>query len=145
MTYEFVGNTMVPSEVLANDAEVAERYPGFRVAFMPHSLKHAEQAYYGQVKKPFAIVNEDNQSIVKELTETEAKDLNFLLGWLFHNDSQRHGEKALWEQHKQRILNTNTEKKAIAREHMLEALEEVNSIARGGKETNVLSDGRIRR
>lgn len=143
MVYEFVGNTMVPSEVMLNDVEVATRYPGFRVAYMPHSLKAVEQTFYGEVKKPFAIVNENNGQIVKELTETQAKDLNFLLGWLFNNDTQRHGERALWEQHKQKVLNANAEKKAEAKEHMFEALEEAQAVYRSGKYTNKLSDGRI--
>lgn len=143
MTHEFVGGTLVPSEVLYNDAEVNSRYPGFRVAMMPATLKTVEQAYYGEVKKPFALVNETTQSVIKELTETEAKDLNFLLGWLFHNDSQRHGEKALWEQHKQKMLNANADKKKATKELLAERLEEAKAIYNSGTYTNKLSDGRI--
>lgn len=143
MTYEFVGGTMVPTEVMYNDAEVAARYPGFRVAYMEATLKATENAFYGEVKKPFAIVNEQTQQIVKELTETEAKDLNFLLGWLYHNDTQRVGEKELWERHKQAMRDANKEKKEATRQKMLEELEEAQSIYRSGKYTNKLSDGRI--
>jgi len=143
MTYEFVGNTMVPSEVLANDIEVNDRYPGFRVAYMPHGLKDAERAYYGKVKRPFAIVNETNGQVVKELTEDEAKNLNFILGWLYHNDTQRHGEAALWEEHKKKMLNANADKKAATREKLFERLEEAKSVYNSGKYTNILSDGRI--
>lgn len=142
MTYEFVGNTMVPSEVLANDLEVNTRYPGFRIAYMPHNLKEVEQAYYGKVKKPFAIVNETNGSIVKDLTEDEAKNLNFLLGYLFHNDTQRHGEKALWDQHVEKMKNANADKKAATREKLMERLEEAKSVYNSGKFSNKLSDGR---
>ena len=143
MTYEFVGNTMVPSEVLANDIEVNERYPGFRVAYMEHNLKATEQAYYGKVKKPFAIVNETNGQIVKELTEDEAKNLNFILGWLFHNDTQRHGSDALWKQHVEKMKNANADKKAATREKLMERLEEAKAIYNSGKYENKLSDGRI--
>lgn len=142
MTYEFVGNTMVPSEVLANDVEVNDRYPGFRVAYMPHTLKAAEQAFYGKVKKPFAIVMETTGTVVKELTEDEAKNLNFILGWLYHNDTNRHGEQALWEQHKQKMLNANADKKKATREVLMERLEEAKAVYNSGKFTNKLSDGR---
>lgn len=143
MTYEFVGNTMVPSEVMANAEEIAVRYPGFSIAYMPHGLKEMEQLYYGKVKKPFAIVNTTTESVVKELTENEAKDLNFILGWLYHNDTQRHGEQALWEQHKQKMLNANADKKKATKDLLAERLEEVKAIYNSGTYTNKLSDGRI--
>lgn len=143
MTYEFVGNTMVPSEVLANDIEVNDRYPGFRVAYMPHSLKAAEQAFYGKVKKPFAIVMETTGTVVKELTEDEAKNLNFILGWLYHNDTNRHGEDALWEIHKKKMEAANAEKKKATKDLLAERLEEVKAIYNSGTYTNKLSDGRI--
>lgn len=145
MTYEFVGNTMVPTEVMLNDAEVATRYPGFRVAYMPKDVKDFDRIVNnGVVKKPFAIVTEGpTGQVVKELTETEAKDLNFLLGWLYEHDTQRVGEKELWERHKQAMRDANKEKKEATRQKMLEELEEAQSVYRSGKYTNKLSDGRI--
>lgn len=145
MTYEFVGNTMVPTEIMLNDAEVALRYPGFRVAYMPKDVKDFDRIVNnGVVKKPFAIVTEGPQGqVVKELTETEAKDLNFLLGWLYEHDTQRIGERELWERHKKAMANANADKKQATREKLQERLEEAKAVYNSGKYKNTLSDGRV--
>jgi hypothetical protein len=110
---------------------------------MPATLKEVNTTFYGRVEKPFAIVNEATQSVIKELTEDEAKNLNFILGWLYHNDSQRHGEKALWEEHKRKMLNANAEKKKATKDVLMERLEEAKAVYNSGTYTNKLADGRI--
>lgn len=92
MSYEFVGSTLIPSEVLEADALVNRAYENLRIAYQP-----AENRAEHSIDKPFALVDQYGGFVIKELSEDMAKQGEFILRWLWENDSSRHGEKSLYD------------------------------------------------
>lgn len=118
--YEFVGNTLVPSEVMDTDICVNEAYQNLRVAYQPSEVRADHSA-----DKPFAIVDQYGQFVVKELTAKEAKNTNFVLRWLYENDNERFDEKDLY----QRFLKTQQDKIDTQKRADLDRLREKTEIA----------------
>ncbi|ALY09294.1 hypothetical protein FDG92_gp22 [Arthrobacter phage Jasmine] len=122
--YEFIGSTLVPSEVLENDAIINQAYDNLRVAYLPVENRNDREK-----DKPFAIVDQYAGYVIRELSESEAKSLNWIQKWLYDNDSERHGADVLY----QNMLDRNAKVKEIAekaiQEETREKLEKVHAIA----------------
>jgi hypothetical protein len=124
LMHEFVGNTLVPSEVIDTDICVAEAYRNLRIAYQPAEMRAEHSS-----DKPFAIVDELGQFVVKELSVEEAKNTNFVLKWLYDNDNERHDEKDLYHKFLKTQQDIADKRKAADRERLLERTEIAHSIA----------------
>lgn len=124
MTYEFVGTSLIPSEVLDSDICVNEAYPNLRIAYQPVEVR-AEHS----LDKPFALVDQLGGFVIKELSEEMARNTPFLLRWLFENDSARHGEKDLYKKFMDAAAKKETDRKKEEREHLMERAEVAHAVA----------------
>jgi hypothetical protein len=120
MPYEFVGTSLIPSEVLDSDICVNQAYPNLRIAYQP-----AENRAEHSLDKPFALVDQMGGFIIKELSEDMARNTPFLLRWLYENDSSRHGEKELYN----KFLKTQSDKIEATKKADKEKLAERTEIA----------------
>lgn len=122
--FEFVGSTLIPSEVKDCDAQVNAAYPNLRIAYQP-----TEQRAEHSADKPFALVDQLGGFIIKELSEEMARNTPFLMRWLWENDSTRHSSDDLYN----KMLKTQEDKekarKAVERDHLLERAEIGHAIA----------------
>lgn len=124
MAYEFVGTSLIPSEVLDSDICVNQAYPNLRIAYQP-----AENRAEHSLDKPFALVDQMGGFVIKELSEEMARNTPFLLRWLYENDSTRHGEKKLYDKMIADQAKKVEETKKAEREHLMERAEVAHAIA----------------
>jgi hypothetical protein len=124
MAYEFVGTSLIPSEVLDSDICVNEAYPNLRIAYQPTEVR-AEHS----LDKPFALVDQLGGFVIKELSEEMARNTPFILRWLFENDSNRHGEKDLYKNMLKIQEDKENARKKEERDHLLERAEVAHAIA----------------
>lgn len=103
--------------------EIAFRYPEFRLAQVPLNKRDAKEEY------PFAIVLERDGTVVKPLKENEMS-IAFIFRWLYMNDTQIHGEKALWEKFLATQKAQQKEAQDQIKEELGEKLDFVNTMAR---------------
>lgn len=122
--FEFVGNTLIPTEVRESDAEVNRAYPNLRVAFMP-TEKRAEHS----IDKPFALVDQLGGFTIKELSEEMARNTPFLMRWLWENDSARHTASDLYDKMVKAKDDKEKARKAEERDHLLERAEVAHAVA----------------
>lgn len=135
--YEFVGSSLIPSHILANNEEINRQYENLALAFIP-SENRAEHSR----NKPFALVDIYGQFVVKELTEAEASNLGFLLQWLWENDSKRHDARDLFDKFKAKEYAANKERDAKIKEDLHADLDVINTMAKSNLHTYKLPDGR---
>jgi hypothetical protein len=122
--FEFVGSTLIPSEVLECDAQVNAAYPNLRIAYQP-----TEQRAEHSADKPFALVDQLGGFIIKELSEEMARNTTFLMRWLWENDSTRHGEKSLYNKFIDDKAKAEEKRKKEHREHLMERAEVAHAVA----------------
>jgi hypothetical protein len=122
--FEFVGSTLIPSEVLECDAQVNAAYPNLRVAYQPTENRAEHSA-----DKPFALVDQLGGFVIKELSEEMARNTPFLMRWLWENDSARHGEKKLYQNMLDAQAKKEQARKQEERDHLMERAEVAHAIA----------------
>jgi hypothetical protein len=134
---EFVGSTLVPSEVLDSDICVNEAYPNLRIAYVPAENRSENEPY------PFAIVDTLGEFTIKPLTVEQAKNTMWILQWLYDNDSARHGEKELWNKHLAVGERIKEDRKKAHSEKLREKLDVVSSVARSHLHTYKVNGKKI--
>ena len=122
--FEFVGSTLIPSEVMECDAEVNAAYPNLRIAYQPTENRADHSA-----DKPFALVDQLGGFVIKELSEEMARNKLFLMRWLFENDSNRHGEKSLYDKMLKVSADKEIARKNEERDHLMERAEVAHAVA----------------
>lgn len=122
--FEFVGSTLIPSEVMECDAEVNAAYPNLRIAYQPTENRADHSA-----DKPFALVDQLGGFVIKELSEEMARNKLFLMRWLFENDSNRHGEKSLYDKMLKVSADKEIARKKEERDHLMERAEVAHAVA----------------
>jgi hypothetical protein len=137
MVSEFVNGSLIPSEILDNDSEINRNYPNLRLAYMPPEVRASHSK-----DKPFALVDGIGEFVIKELTQAEAKNIGFLLRWLWENDSQRHDGRELFAKFHAELAQEKKKKMAPIKEKFHEELEIVHSMARSPLHSYKLPDGR---
>jgi len=128
--YEFVGSTLVPSEVLENDAIINDIYDNLRIAYLPVENRNDREK-----DKPFAIFDQFAGYVIRELSEAEAKSLNWIQKWLYDNDSERHGADVLYQNMLDRNAKLKAEVDKANREELLEKLDVVHAVAKSNLHT----------
>jgi uncharacterized protein YggL (DUF469 family) len=125
------------TDIRQNAEEINRHYENLNLAFIPSEMR-AEHSTH----KPFALVDQYEQTVIKELTEAEARNLGFLLQWLWENDSKRHSKKELYDRFQKEVASANKDKKDAIKESFHEELDVINTMARSNKHTYKLPDGR---
>lgn len=103
--------------------EIAFRYPEFRLAQVPLNRRDAKEEF------PFAIVLERNGEVVKPLRERDMS-IAFIFRWLYENDSQIHGARALFDKFQARIEAEKKAQRDAVKEVVHEKLDFINTMAR---------------
>lgn len=122
--HQFVGSTLVPQEVIENDMVINGIYDNLRIAYLP-----VENRSDLDKDKPFAIIDQFAGYTVRELSEDEAKSLNWIQKWLYDNDSDRHGADVLYRNMQERNAQHRAAVQKVLNDELAEKVEKVHAIA----------------
>lgn len=94
--YAVVGEHLLPQVAIDTAREVSDRYADLDLQFVPESMRTSPNA------PPYALINTVSGDLIRYFDESEIH-ANYVLQWLYDNDSNRVGEKALWDKFVQHV------------------------------------------
>lgn len=99
--YAVVGKHLLPQHAVDAAEAVGARYADLDLQYVPEEMRA------NPTTPPFALINTQTGDLIRYFKEDEC-NTNFVLRWLYENDTQRHGEKALWDKF---VAQVDAEKK----------------------------------
>lgn len=134
--YVIEGGQFLSKEMMDLATEIKARYPNLGLAWIPPEKRSADDT------KHWAIVINDSEGnitdVVKELSTLECHP-NFVLKWLWENDSSR---MDAWEKFQKQVQMEEEARRKANQAYIEEQAEVVHSIAKSHLHTYKLPDGR---